>query len=236
MLPAVSPSEMKTAFPPSVRLLAALFCLGAAAGHPAMPTPPPPPPASGAGHQAPSRETAASWFALARRRGLPENGFLLVVSVPDQVLYEIAAGGLRRTYRVSTARVGIDNRENSNGTPSGWHRVAARYGADALPGQAFVSRQKTAEVLRPAQWSATGGRDYVLTRILHLQGLEEGVNRGGRVDSFARCIYLHGTNQEQLLGTPASHGCIRLSNRDVMELFDDIAGRETYCWIPLPPR
>ena len=69
-------------------------------------------------------------------------------------------------------------------------------------------------------WRAGGGRDYVLTRILWLEGLEPGVNRGAGIDSRARYIYIHGTNQEQLLGTPASHGCIRMANADVISFFD----------------
>ena len=179
----------------------------------------------------PDSTTAPSWFAAARRRGLPANGVLLVVSIARQRMYEIKAGALKREYAVSTAAAGANNRANSNGTPLGWHRVADRYGAGARPGQVFVSRRPTSEVLAQDQWRATGGGDYVLSRILHLRGMEQGVNLGGDVDSFDRCIYIHGTNQEQLLGTPASHGCIRLSNRDVMELFFDTANLETYCWI-----
>lgn len=179
----------------------------------------------------PDSRTAPSWFAKARVRGLPADGVLLVVSIAKQRLYEIKADGLKREYLCSTAAAGANNRANSNGTPLGWHRVRDRYGAGTRPGQVFVSRRPTAEVLTQDKWRATGGGDYVLSRILHLAGLEKGVNLGGEVDSFDRCIYIHGTNQEQLLGTPASHGCIRLSNRDVMEIFFDTEKLETYCWI-----
>ncbi len=185
---------------------------------------------SQAGH-APDSTSAPTWFAKARERGLPANGVLLVVSIAKQRMYEIKDGALNREYLVSTAKVGANNKANSNGTPLGWHRVVARYGANTRPGQVFVSRKPTKEVLAQDQWRAVGGGDYVLSRILHLRGMEQGVNLGGDVDSFDRCIYIHGTNQEQLLGTPASHGCIRLSNRDVMELFFDIEGLEAYCWI-----
>ena len=93
----------------------------------------------------------------------------------------------------------------------------------------FVSRQPVpGEILRPEQWRSDGGRDYVLTRILWLDGLEYGKNRGPGADSHSRYIYLHGTNQEHLLGQPASHGCIRLSNHDVMVVYSLTEGRPTY--------
>ena len=98
--------------------------------------------------------------------------------------------------------------------------AATRY-AQIRSGLCFVSRRAVkGQILPPAAWRAGGGRDYVLTRILWLEGLEPGVNRGAGIDSRARYIYIHGTNQEQLLGTPASHGCIRMANADVISFFD----------------
>lgn len=179
----------------------------------------------------PTDNQAAIWFARAADRGLAPTGVLLVVSVTDQCLAVVNGGGLLRVYRVSTGRAGVGNRQGSNATPLGWHRVAAWIGGTARPGQVFVARLPVARVLPPAEWSTGGPDDLVLTRILHLQGLEPGLNQGPGIDSHARCIYLHGTNQESLLGQPASHGCIRLSNRDVMELHDLTTGRPTYCWI-----
>ncbi len=124
------------------------------------------------------------------------------------------------TYPVSTARAGVGGEMGSNKTPPGWHRVCARHGANAALGQVFVSRRPVrGQTLPAAEWRAGGDTDLILSRILWLDGLEEGVNRGGKVDSRARYIYIHGTNQEQLLGTPASHGCIRMANRDVAALF-----------------
>jgi hypothetical protein len=89
----------------------------------------------------------------------------------------------------------------------------------------------TADIVPPSGWRDDSASDLVLTRILWLEGLEPGVNAGPGIDSHERFIYLHGTSQEHLLGTPASHGCIRLSNRDVITLFNLTRGRETFCLI-----
>ena len=102
-------------------------------------------------------------------------------------------------------------------TPLGWHKVLTKLGANSARGQVFRSRQATREVWQPGEQPA---EDLVLTRVFLLDGLEPGVNKGGNVDSFARNIYIHGTNDEARLGTPSSHGCIRLSNDDVVEVFE----------------
>lgn len=180
-------------------------------------------------------ERAARCFALAREHGLPPEGVLLVVSVADQRLIVIVAEGVRARYPVSTSKWGTGAGRGSWRTPPGWHRVAERIGAGAPPGQVFVGRQPVAAVLPPSAWRAADGEDLVLTRILWLDGLEPGRNRGGDVDSRSRFIYLHGTHQEHLLGRPASHGCVRLANRDIIELFDLTWGRETFCWITEMP-
>ena len=143
------------------------------------------------------------------------------VDVARQVLTVTCGGRVVRTYRVSTAAAGVSAAAGSGGTPPGRHHIARLFGHTAAPGQVFVSRRAVkGQILPPAAWRAGGGRDYVLTRILWLEGLEPGVNRGAGIDSRARYIYIHGTNQEQLLGTPASHGCIRMANADVISFFD----------------
>lgn len=143
------------------------------------------------------------------------------VDVARQVLAVTCGGRVVRAYRVSTAAAGVSAAAGSGGTPPGSHRIARLFGHTAAPGQVFVSRRAVkGQILPPAAWRAGGGRDYVLTRILWLEGLEPGVNRGAGIDSRARYIYIHGTNQEQLLGTPASHGCIRMANADVISFFD----------------
>ena len=181
-------------------------------------------------------------FPAVRRRGFVEahamlpdgrrvetNAVVIVVSVADQGLAVIRDGTVVHAYRVSTAKAGTGSRPNSDKTPLGWHRVTEWIGGEAIPGQAFVSRQPVpGEILPPGQWRSDGGRDYVLTRILWLDGLEYGKNRGPGADSHSRFIYIHGTNQEHLLGQPASHGCIRLSNHDVMVVYALTEGRPTY--------
>ncbi len=172
-------------------------------------------------------------FAEAVGYGLPTNGLLLVVNVGMQTLEVVGAEGpLDFTRLVSTAAAGTGNREGSNQTPLGWHRVEERIGDGEPRGRAFKNRLPTAEILEGDQLTAEiSPGDYVLTRILWLRGLQPGYNAGPGIDSHDRCIYFHGTNQEQLLGTPASHGCIRLANDDVLALFELVRGREAWCLI-----
>lgn len=127
---------------------------------------------------------------------------------------------LIRQYPVSTAANGLGERSGSYCTPRGRHRIAEKIGAGAPLYAAFKGREPTGEIWTPALDAADPGRDWILTRILWLEGLEPGRNRGGTVDSHARYIYIHGTNEEHRIGTPASHGCIRMKNADVAELFD----------------
>ncbi len=160
---------------------------------------------------------------------LPARSVVATVSVARQQMCVAMGGRTIAAYAVSTARAGIGGLEGSGRTPPGWHRVCARYGAKAPLGQVFVSRRPVrGQTLPAAEWNADGSADLILSRILWLDGLEPGVNRGGAVDSRARYIYLHGTNQEHLLGTPASHGCIRMANRDIAELFELVRRRPFY--------
>lgn len=170
-------------------------------------------------------------FQEALARGLPSDGVLLLVSVPAQRLSVIEAGRPSHTYQVSTSDRGVGAQSGSYRTPPGWHRVAERFGGRERPGRVFVARRPTDRLLRYHELRSDADEDLVVTRILWLEGLEPGVNRGGAVDSYLRYIYLHGTNQEHRLGTPASRGCIRLSNRDILELFELTEGRETWCRI-----
>jgi UDP-N-acetylmuramate--alanine ligase len=144
---------------------------------------------------------------------LPER--LLVVDVERQLSILFERDAAVASWPISTSRNGIGGTEGSYRTPPGWHRINRRIGEDAAPGTVFVSREPIGETWR----GEAGDQDLILTRILTLEGLEDGVNRGPGCDSLERYIYLHGTNHEALIGRPVSHGCVRLSNRDVTELF-----------------
>jgi len=134
-------------------------------------------------------------------------------------------GEVQRSYSVSTASVGIDNAQNSNGTPIGLHEICDCIGEGQPLGRRFQGRvpnQQIIEILN-SKPNTTPKEDFILTRILRLKGLESGLNLGPGIDSFSRYIYFHGTNEEYLIGTPASHGCIRMRNEDIVELFALVA-------------
>ena len=145
---------------------------------------------------------------------------IATVDVVRQLMTVVWKGRVVKEYVVSTARAGVGSEEGSGKTPPGRHRVARLFGHKAELGQVFVSRRAVkGQVIPRDAWQGDWAKDYVLSRILWLEGLEPGVNRGPGVDSRGRYIYIHGTNQEHLLGSPASHGCIRMSNEAVRELF-----------------
>lgn len=129
-------------------------------------------------------------------------------------------GACIRRYAVSTALNGPGEESGSQRTPRGRHRVRARIGAGAPSGTVFRGRRPTGERWTPEFAAAHPGRDWVLSRILWLCGEEPGRNRLGRVDSMRRYIYIHGTGDDQPMSVPLSHGCVRMRNGDVIELFD----------------
>ncbi|MET1080253.1 MAG: L,D-transpeptidase [Pseudomonas sp.] len=147
---------------------------------------------------------------------------LLHISLADQCLYGFAQGRLLLRFSVSTALNGAGEAQDSGCTPRGPHRVEEKIG-DGLPsGAVFKARCWTGEVFSPqlqAQWPQ---RDWILTRILRLTGCQPGFNQGDGVDSFSRYIYLHGTPDSEPMGVPLSHGCVRLRNADLLELFDRV--------------
>ncbi|HIJ65658.1 MAG TPA: L,D-transpeptidase [Candidatus Hydrogenedentes bacterium] len=145
------------------------------------------------------------------------DGLGLWVSVDEQKVRAIRDGAVVWEAPCSTSSRGTGQRINSNKTPLGWHTVTRKVGADAPWGQVFRAQRPTAEIWQPGTHLE---EDLVLTRILLLSGDEPGFNQGGEVDSAARCIYVHGTNEEERIGVPASHGCIRLRNDDVIALFE----------------
>ncbi|PMR71820.1 L,D-transpeptidase [Billgrantia endophytica] len=122
-------------------------------------------------------------------------------------------------WPVSTALAGVGQQEGSGRTPLGWHYIRAAIGEGLPAGTVFRGRRPTGECFTPELAAAHPRRDWILTRILWLCGLEPGHNRGGKVDSQRRFIYLHGTPPDQPMGVPRSHGCIRLRDEALLELF-----------------
>ena len=129
-------------------------------------------------------------------------------------------GACIRRYAVSTGERGAGERSGSLCTPRGRHRIRARIGAGAPAGAVFRGRRPTGEVWSREFAAAHPGRDWILSRILWLCGEEPGRNRGGEVDTMRRYIYLHGTGDDQPMGVARSHGCVRMRNRDIIELFE----------------
>jgi hypothetical protein len=144
------------------------------------------------------------------------------VSLRAQTLELLEGGEVVATYPVSTARKGGGERDGSEQTPRGLHEIRAMIGAGEPPRAMFAGRRATGEICTDAALRAGSDRDWILSRILWLRGLEPGRNRRGNVDSMRRYIYIHGTPDEDAIGTPASHGCIRMRNADVIELFDRV--------------
>ncbi|HPE04857.1 MAG TPA: L,D-transpeptidase [Thauera sp.] len=129
-------------------------------------------------------------------------------------------GACIRRYAVSTGERGAGERSGSLCTPRGRHRIRARIGAGAPAGAVFRGRRPTGEVWSREFAAAHPGCDWILSRILWLCGEEPGRNRGGEVDTMRRYIYLHGTGDDQPMGVARSHGCVRMRNRDIIELFE----------------
>jgi hypothetical protein len=142
------------------------------------------------------------------------------VCIASQLLTVMDGGQAVRSFVVSTAKNGPGQRKGSECTPLGWHSIRAKIGADQPINTVFVGRRLTGELYSPKLASAQPQRDWILSRILWLGGLEPGYNRFGDVDSASRYIYIHGCPDELMRGQPASHGCIRMFNADVVELFD----------------
>ncbi|MBN1783004.1 L,D-transpeptidase [bacterium] len=144
------------------------------------------------------------------------------IEVRTQSLSLVLGDSLLAVYPVSTSIFGTGSLMNSNKTPLGRHRICEKIGKLAAEGTVFKSRVSTGRIAVIYTDSTDIGDDLITSRILRLEGCEDGRNRGGDVDSRERCIYIHGTQEEGLIGTPASHGCIRMKNRDIISLFNRV--------------
>jgi hypothetical protein len=145
---------------------------------------------------------------------------LIRIDIPAQTLCLHVDGEPGGRWLVSTARNGVGEVEGSECTPRGLHRICEKIGAGSPPHTVFVGRRPTGEIWSPALAARHPGRDWILTRILWLEGCEPGRNRGGAVDSRARYIYIHGAPDDAVMGVPGSRGCVRMRAADIIELFD----------------
>ena len=138
----------------------------------------------------------------------------------QELVLKDAAGAVRKRYSVSTSKFGAGEQNGSLCTPRGAHVIRARIGAGQPQNAVFVRRRPTGEIWTPELHARFPGRDWILTRILWLCGCEPGKNRWGAVDTMRRYVYIHGTHEFAELGKPGSIGCVRMGNRDIVELFD----------------
>ena len=148
-----------------------------------------------------------------------KNQSIVILADKQQMLcYE--QGELRHIYSISTGKNGLGELKNSECTPRGKHRVHRIIGLDNQVNSVFVARKWTGEIYTLELQNQYPERDWILTRILQLDGLEPGKNKDGNVDSLERCIYIHGTPDSVKLGIPGSKGCVRMRNSDIIDLAD----------------
>ncbi|QEA39830.1 L,D-transpeptidase [Pistricoccus aurantiacus] len=150
----------------------------------------------------------------------PNHALWLEIDLSAQCLQLWRDDEIMKTFPISSGQAGIGQQSGSGRTPLGWHYVRARIGANQPVGAVYRGRRPTGEIYSSDLAAQYPKRDWVLTRILWLCGLEPGFNRGGDVDSQRRYIYLHGTPPQEPMGIPASHGCIRLRDEALLEIFD----------------
>ncbi len=152
----------------------------------------------------------------------------ITIHISTQTLELFDDGGkLLRRYSVSTGANGVGEESGSFCTPRGKHVIRAKIGAGQPENAVFVRRRPTGEIYSPQLGAAHPGRDWILTRILWLCGKEPGYNRWGTCDTMRRYIYIHGTPDRTQLGKPGSHGCVRMRNADLLELFDLVSAGTT---------
>ncbi|NOV29625.1 L,D-transpeptidase [Methylomonas sp. ZR1] len=147
----------------------------------------------------------------------------LDIAIAEQRLHLVHGSEVLAQFPVSTAKNGPGEKKGSYCTPTGWHKIRAKIGAGLPINSVLAGRRPTGEIYTPELAAQHPQRDWILSRILWLGGLEPGKNRYGDVDSTWRYIYIHGTPDELMQGKPESHGCIRMLNADLISLFEQIA-------------
>lgn len=151
------------------------------------------------------------------------------IDISQQRLYLKQNDDLIKSYPISSSKFGEGSTENSNMTPLGLHVIKEKIGTDVPINTLFISRINTKRTVNIENSRNKTQDDHITSRILWLDGLEDGINKGKGVDSYSRYIYIHGTHEEGLIGEKASHGCIRMLNNDVIDLYNYVnIGTEVY--------
>jgi len=144
---------------------------------------------------------------------------ILFVSIRLQKLFHIENNSIIGEYPISSAKKGVGNQKNSDKTPLGLHSIKEKHGAETPLNGKMIGRIFYGHIATIYSDTTSSKTDDITSRILWLSGEEKGVNKGENIDSYQRYIYIHGTSEEGKIGTPASHGCIRMTNKDIIKLF-----------------
>jgi L,D-transpeptidase YbiS len=147
---------------------------------------------------------------------------LIKILIPEQTLSLLEDDSVLQSYSISSGKNGVGEQMGSEQTPRGWHQIRAKIGRDCAENTVFVARRPSGEIYSRQMLDISKPRDWILTRILWLSGLELGKNRLGKVDTMRRYIYIHGSPDEVEMGVPGSRGCIRMRNKNIIELFDRV--------------
>lgn len=163
----------------------------------------------------------------------------LWASIEQQRLHYCHHKQCQKSWPISSARNGTGELDGSGCTPTGWHHIRIKIGHQAAINQVFIGRRPSGEIYTPELAEQQPQRDWILSRILWLSGDQPGHNRGWRhgqhIDTLHRYIYIHGTPDSEPMGEPRSHGCLRMRNRDIIELFDRVEhGTPIYIGDPMP--
>ena len=150
--------------------------------------------------------------------------YSIIVRINEQRLYLFCGEQLTKSYVISTSCFGVGSQSGSNKTPLGKHLICAKIGHNKPIGANFKSRRFTGKIIPILQNKPKTecDGDFITTRILRLKGMEDGINKGKGIDSYERYVYIHGTPREYSIGTPISHGCVCMKNRDIIELFNTV--------------
>ena len=153
----------------------------------------------------------------------PEFEEIIYVSINEQKLFHMTSDKIIQSYDISSSKYGIGNKQGSNKTPLGLHKIKEKHGQKTPKNGRMIGRVFYGEIAKIFQDKSISETDDVTSRILWLEGIEKGINKGDGIDSYKRYIYIHGTSEEGWIGQPASHGCIRMKNKDVIDLFKEVS-------------